>query len=268
MGQFEEDTAVTPLGDNRWQGELKRGWRIGSVPNGGYVLAVIGRALRNTMPHKDPLSINAFYLAPCSLGVCTIEVELLKAGRGTSFGTASLYQNDELRVRATAAYTDLDLLAGETWMGGEPPSAPTFESMADDSRAQHLEIHQRVDSRLVTGYEVFESGELPRSGEFVGYLQHVDKAAMGSIDLLMFADIMPPPSFTLFGPFGWVPTIELTVQCRGLPVPGPLLGRMTSRYLTSGIIESDGDFWDSKGQLVALARQTMKVRLPKKNAHQ
>ncbi len=54
VGQFEEDTAVTPLGDNRWQGELKRGWRIGSVPNGGYVLAVIGRALRNTMPHKDP----------------------------------------------------------------------------------------------------------------------------------------------------------------------------------------------------------------------
>jgi len=32
--------------------------------------------------------------------------------------------------------------------------------------------------------------------------------------------------------------------------------------LTNGIIESDSDLWDSEGQLVGLARQTMKVRLP------
>jgi hypothetical protein len=79
----------------------------------------------------------------------------------------------------------------------------------------------------------------------------------------MFVDIMPPTPFTLFGPYGWVPTIELTVQCRALPVAGPLLGRTRSRHLTRGIIEVDCDLWDSAGNVVALARQTMKVRLPK-----
>ena len=30
----------------------------------------------------------------------------------------------------------------------------------------------------------------------------------------MFADILPPPVFTIFGAYGWAPTVELTVQVR------------------------------------------------------
>ena len=116
MGQFERDTAVTRLSDQRWQSEFKRGWRIGSTTNGGYVLAVIARTLRQALPHGDPLSINAFYLSPCRLGPCEIETESLREGRGTSFGSASLYQEGELKVRATAAFTDTDRLAGESWL--------------------------------------------------------------------------------------------------------------------------------------------------------
>jgi len=261
MGFFEQDTAVTQLSEQRWQAELKRGWRIGSVPNGGYVLAVIARALQEALPHNDPLSINAFYMAPCALGLCEIVVEPLRSSRGTSFASASLYQNDELKVRVTAAYTVLDRLNGETWLNSEMPQAPAFESLADQ-RANLLEIHQRVDSRLFKGAEVFTRGEKPGTGEFLAWLAHIDGAPIGSVDLCMFADIMPPPTFTLFGPYGWVPTIELTVQCRAVPEAGPLLGRMRARHLTRGIVESDCDLWDSAGNLVALARQTMKVRLP------
>ena len=83
------------------------------------------------------------------------------------------------------------------------------------------------------------------------------------IGLLMFADAFPPPVFTVFGPVGWVPTIELTVQVRAHPAPGPLQVRLASRYMTNGVIEEDGEYWDSAGQLVALSRQTAKVRIRK-----
>ncbi len=261
MGQFEQDTAVVKIADNRWTATCQRGWRIGSAMNGGYVLALVARALREALPHRDPLSINAFYFAPCVLGECEIAVEILKENRGTSFGSASLYQEGELKVRATAAYTDCDRLQGETWLNNTPPEVPPFDDSAHTS-AHSLEIHDRVDMRLVEGQGVF-TGEPPsQSGEFVAWLAHRDGAPSDTIDLAMWADIMPPPPFTLFGPFGWVPTIELTVQCRARPAPGPLVGRLTSRHLTNGIIESDSDLWDSEGQLVGLARQTMKVRLP------
>ena len=261
LGQFERDTAVSRLSDSRWQSEFQRGWRIGSTMNGGYVLAVIARSLREALPHKDPLSINAFYLAPCQLGPCEIEVEILREGRGTSFGSASLYQEGELKVRATAAYTDNERLNGETWVNSEPPVVPPFSETAGMS-AQHLEIHDRIDMRLIHGQEVFEKGIASSTGEFVAWLQHRDESPCDTLDLAMFADIMPPPPFTLFGPFGWVPTIELTVQCRAKPAPGPILGRMRSRHLTQSLVESDADLWDSNGALVALARQTMKVKLP------
>ncbi len=261
MGQFASDTAVEKVAENKWRSEFKYGWRIGQTMNGGYVLAVITRVLREALPHTDPLSINAFYMAPSQLGPCEIDVEVLKTGRGTSFGSASLYQNGELKVRATAAFTDLHNLEGETWLGSQPPSVRPFDEVANLS-ASHLEIHERIDMRLVEGYEVFEKGITPGTGEFIAWLQHRDKAPFDSIDLTMLSDILPPPPFSLFGPFGWVPTIELTVQCRAVPVPGPILGRLKSRHLTSSIIESDADLWDCEGNLVALARQTMKVRLP------
>ena len=77
MGQFLEQTAVMPSAEGAWMAEIHRGWRIGSVANGGYVLAQVGRALSAALSQPDPLSINAFYLAPCELGPVQIAVESL-----------------------------------------------------------------------------------------------------------------------------------------------------------------------------------------------
>ena len=109
MNQFDHDTAVSQVAEQLWRGELREGWRIGEVPLGGYVLAVAGRVLREALPHKDPLSVNAFYLAPTGLGPIDCQVEILRAGRNTSHATVKMYQLGELKVQVTAAYTELAL---------------------------------------------------------------------------------------------------------------------------------------------------------------
>ena len=81
-------------------------------------------------------------------------------------------------------------------------------------------------------------------------------------------DGFPPPVFTLFGPLGWVPTIELTVQVRRRPCPGPVQVRFRTRYLSQGVMEEDGELWDSSGELVALSRQSGKVRVPAERVRQ
>jgi len=52
-----------------------------------------------------------------------------------------------------------------------------------------------------------------------------------------------------------VPTVELTVHVRGIPAPGPLQCRFSTRFVQGDSFEEDGEVWDSAGRLVALSRQ-------------
>lgn len=262
MGQFERETAIEQIGENLFRGELHEGWRIGAVPNGGYVMSIAGRALRAILPHKDPLTVSAFYLAPTTLGPIECETQLLGGGRGTSFAEVKMRQQGELKVKVTAAYTDLEKLSGGNWSAAPRPDYPSWEQCENPGQ-RGIEFRQRVDLRLVSGREVFTEQKPDGSGEFRGWLRHADGTEPDVISLLMFADAVPPPIFNVLGPIGWVPTVELTVQVRAHPAPGPLQVRLCTRYLTNGIAEEDGEYWDSSGTLVALSRQTAKVRTPK-----
>ncbi|GAB3274970.1 thioesterase family protein [Parahaliea aestuarii] len=262
MGQFARETAVEKVAEGRWRGELFEGWRIGAVPNGGYVLALAGRALSEALPHRDPLAINAFYLAPTALGPIDCEVDVLRRGGNTSHASARLYQEGELKVVVTAAYTDLERLSGPNWSQTSAPDYPAFADCPVRGGPK-LEFRQRVDLRLAEGGDVFLSQQPGGGGVFGGWVAHADGADPDPIGLLMFADAFPPPALDLVGLVGWVPTVELTVQLRALPAPGPIKARLASRFLTEGVIEEDGEYWDSLGNLVALSRQTAKVRLPK-----
>ncbi len=262
MSQFANDTAVHQVADKLWRGELRDGWRIGKVPNGGYVLAVAGRVLSQALSHRDPLSVNAFYLAPTLLGPIDCRVDILRNGRNTSQATLQMSQGGELKVQVTAAYADLSALKGETWSAKPRPQYPPWEECTPSGQDKVEFFRERVEIRLVSGAEVFTRREPNGSGEFRGWVRHRDEAAPDTLSLLMFADAFAPPAFTIFGPLHWVPTVELTVQVRGQPSPGPLQARFYSRHLTRGVIEEDGEFWDSAGSLVAISRQTAKLRLP------
>ena len=262
MSQFAQDTAVEQIAETVWRGELCEGWRVGAVPNGGYVLAVAGRALSAALPHKDPLTVSAFYLAPTELGPVDCKVEILRLGRNTSFAEVKMYQKGELRVKVTAAYTDLAGLQGENWSAAPAPQFPGWDA-CEPSGQKGVEFRQRSELRLVSGNEVFRKREPNGSGEFQGWVRHRDGSDPDAISLLMFADAFPPPVLTIFGPLGWVPTLELTVQVRAHPAPGPLQGRLYCRHLTRGVMEEDGELWDSSGLLVAITRQTAKLRVPK-----
>lgn len=262
MKSFEQETSVTCIAEGHYRGELCEGWRVGEVPNGGYVLAVAGRALREALPHADPLSVNAFYLAPTALGPIDCYVQVLRLGRGTSFAEVRMEQGGELKVKVTASYTDLENMKGETMHLTTRPEIPAWE--ACEPSGQKVEYSSRVELRLVSGQEVFRDRKANGSGEFSGWVSLRDGSDPTVISLLTVADAMPPPVLTLFGPVGWVPTIELTVQVRAHPAPGPVQCRLSTRHLTNGVVEEDGEYWDSAGSLVALSRQTAKFRLPRK----
>ncbi|MAZ87671.1 MAG: hypothetical protein CL693_08495 [Cellvibrionaceae bacterium] len=263
MGLFDQDTQIEQIAENRWKAVLTENWCVGPVPNGGYLLAIIGRAFSAALVHVDPSVLNAFYLAPTKVGECEISIETLRQGGSNSFAVARLHQDGELKIQVTAAYTELDRASGENQMLLALPDIPAFEDCAELPINDFIAITKHTHQRVISGQEKSMQGEPQGGGEWLGWLDFRDGNPVDLSALLYFSDAFPPPAFTIYGPVGWVPTVDLSVQVRAKPSPGPIMCRFTSKALTDGTIEEDGVLWDSTGKLVLLSRQTAKFRLPK-----
>ena len=56
---FSTETAVRPAGEGRYSTEIRPGWDIGGNANGGYLLAMVLRAMCNESGRPDPVTVTA-----------------------------------------------------------------------------------------------------------------------------------------------------------------------------------------------------------------
>jgi acyl-CoA thioesterase len=266
--RFARDTAVTALGNGRFRAAIDPGWAVidGAAPNGGYVLALAARAMRDGLPHPDPASITAHFLAPPEPGPVDIEVELIRSGRRHSTVAAKLVQDGKERTRLLGTFADLGSADGPTRMDRPGPALPPLEDCVDvtarsaerakDGAYPAPPILMRFDHRMAPDMTTWAEGQPLGRGEMGGYLRWADGAPMDTLGLLVVADCYPPSVFNMGdSKLGWVPTIELTVQVRKPPADGYLATRFTTEAITNGYLEEDGEVWDADGDLVVLSRQ-------------
>lgn len=257
--EFDEATAVTPLGAGRFGAEVHPGWDIGGNTNGGYLLALVGRALSMATGRADAVSITAHYLRPCPAGPAEVATEVVRAGRRFTTATASLHQQGHEIIRVLATLGDLGAGGdGPTRLDGAPPELPPYdECPRGPSPHEGLlpTIQQRLALRLRPGDEGFRTGVRTGRAEIAGWFAFADGRDVDTLALLLAADGFPPAVFNTELPIAWVPTVELTVHVRAVPVPGPLRCVFRTRYLQYGLLEEDGELWDGAGRLVALSRQ-------------
>ncbi|NEY36069.1 thioesterase family protein, partial [Streptomyces sp. PRKS01-65] len=130
--EFDRDTAVTRREPGVYDAALSPGWTIINAVNGGYLLAVLGRALGDALPHPDPFTISAHYLTASRPGPAVVRTEVVRTGRTLSTGQASLLQHDDEgreveRIRVLASYGDLDALPDDVRTSAKPPAIPPVE---------------------------------------------------------------------------------------------------------------------------------------------
>jgi len=266
--RFERDTAVEALGTGRYRGTVDPGWAVieGAAPNGGYVLALAARAMRDALPHPDPVTVTAHFLAPPEPGPVDIEVELVRSGRRHSTVAAKLWQGGRERTRLLGTFADLGAADGPTRLDRPGLDLPPLDDCVDatsrsverakDGAYPAPPILMRFDHRMPAEMMGWAEGRPLGRGEMGGYLRWADGAPMDTLGLLVVADCYPPPVFNMGDSrLGWVPTIELTVQIRKRPADGYLATRFTTEAITNGYLEEDGEAWDADGDLVVLSRQ-------------
>lgn len=265
--EFDADTAVHRA-DGGWAAEVSPRWSIGSNPNGGYLMALAARAMIADAGHPDPWSVTAHFMSPPAPGPVAVRTEVAKAGRTYSTVSAAIHQGERERVRFLGAFGDLAARRGPSRIAARPPELPPPERCASlrelaGGGAEPSGFAGRIDIRLAP--DTPWGGRGPEDGPFeiVGWIRFPAGPEPSVISLLTFADAYPP---TLIGALdvGWVPTIELTVHVRARPAPGWLLGAFRTRLLVDGLVEEDGELWDSEGRPVAQSRQLAMVLPPRR----
>ncbi|MFE7902299.1 thioesterase family protein [Streptomyces sp. NPDC057424] len=268
--EFDRDTALTLRAPGVYDIDLSAGWTIISAVNGGYLLAVLGRALADALPHADPFTISAHYLTASQPGPAVVRTDVVRTGRTLSTGQASLFQYDDEgreveRIRVLASYGDLDTLPDDVRTTARPPAIPPLEhcfgpedgpAPVDGSSA----IADRLMLKLDPSTLGWALGQPSGKGEMRAWFGLKDGRDPDPFSLLLAVDALPPTAFEI-GLKGWVPTVELTVHVRCRPAPGPLRVSITTRNLSGGFLEEDAEVWDSADRLVAQSRQLARVRL-------
>lgn len=256
-------TAVADAGEGRFTAEAGEETVIpGGLVNGGILLAVAARALASATGRPHPVTITGHYLRAVRPGPLTVDTEVLRPGRH-AYARALVRVADGSPVLAvTGTFTDLNDAVGPTLgLGDHPPlldrAATTPWPPADgggdvDAPSVFNLFRHRVDPAGF-GWALGEPG-----GQAV--VESWAEPAVGDwdpLDLLVLVDVYPPPVFnTGKVEVGWVPTLELTVQVRGLPRGAePVTCRFWTSSVTDGYLEEDALVRDATGRLLAVSRQ-------------
>lgn len=267
--RFDEDTAVERVGEDVFHGQCCAGWRVtdGLAPNGGYLMALAARAMALRAERPDPVTLTAHFLAPPRTGPVEIRTELVRTGGRHRTIAARLLQDGVEQVRLLGTFGDLARAEGPTKVLRRMPELPAVDELPDArpgaTDVAVPEIFERLEHRMPPSMTGWTRGRPSGEGVHGGWCRWPDGDTFDTLGLLFVADAYPPAVFDLgAGPVTWAPTIELTVQVRARPAPGWLATRFTTRALTDGYFEEDGELWDSAGRLVALSRQLALVGRP------
>ena len=248
---------------------LDGSWAVGGKPHGGYLLrTAVEQALDRAHPH--PLAVSAHYLSPPDAGPAVVEVERLRTGRRLSSSRVRLLQQPAAggppvaRVEVLLSHGTLSGVEDHWSAPGGPPELPPVEDcprVPTQTPTGHLVgYYEHVDLRLDPGSAQWAVGRPQGRAVVQGWMRRDDEADASPLDLLVYADAMPPVTFDL-GINGWAPTLELTVLLRGLPAPGWLRVVQRARLLRDGWLDEECEVWDSADRLVVQARQLAGYRL-------
>lgn len=264
MGDFSDATAVRQIAPGDYAIEIDGSWSVGEVPNGGYLLALVMRAVLAESSQPHPVATSAHFLMPPKAGSATIKVETLRVGRTTGTLHATLIQDDMPLMHVTATTGELDARSVPEWSGPNPEPVAELDdcvhARVDLPDGTHVGLLEHVDLRLDPQTLGWFSGRPAGSLAMRGHLRLMDGTQPDPLVLALAIDALPPTVFGL-GRLGWAPTVQLSLLTRALPAPGWLTVYLRGRLLRDEWFDEEAEVYDANGDLVAQSQQLARVRV-------
>ncbi len=256
---FDTDTAVEELGGGRFRAEMSERWWVERGPNGGYVAAVVLRAIQAAVgTERAPRSLTIHFPSAPLAGPIEIAVSVDREGRSASFVSARMEQDGELRASALAmlgaeregpAFSELKMPAVEPPAELYSPDPATVDGMPP--------LLGNYSFALAIGEPAFQ-GSAARSG---AWLRSREPRLLDAPLAAAMLDAWFPAPFVRLRAPALAPTIDYTVHFRA-PLPPADAGAedayllaFRSNLARGGFFEEDGELWSPDGTLLAHSRQ-------------
>jgi acyl-CoA thioesterase len=275
-GAFDRDTAVRELSRSadgqvvraKFAADISADWRAGRGPHGGYLAAMLLRALVETVadPKRSPRSLTIHYARAPEPGPVTITATVERAGRSLSTLSARMEQGDKLTALALAAFSvpwsapeiaELPMPDIAAQDRERKPGAPLFKSAPPFTK--HIVIQPRIGAVPFTG------ANAPM--EIGSWLGLSEPRPIDALSLAFFSDALFSPPFIRLTEPSTTPTVDLTIHFRQALSAATetepaqsfrdelCFARFRSGLVQDGFFEEDGVIWAADGSVLAQSRQ-------------
>lgn len=248
--RFDIDTAV-----EAGRGIVSEDWFVVRGPNGGYLAAMLVKALDEVVPAgRGPRSLTIHYTSAPTAGPVTITSRVERKGRSFTFLSARMEQDGKLMALALAAYSGER--EGVTWREEEMPDVPPASEIEPFPAGPPLPpFAGHWEMRSVVPSLPFQGGDRAESG---GWIRLREPRPLDYPLVAALTDAWFPAAFARLRAPEALPTIDLTIHFRSEPsVPAgeSVLALFRSRHAGRGFVEEDGAIWAPDGTLIAQSRQ-------------
>lgn len=282
QGDLLRDTTLTPDPDvaGRYHGTISEAWKV-MYAFGGVSMTACLRAMQHHLgrPDLDLVTANAIFCSPVPCGPITVDVQVLRDGRGVSQVACDLRVSgsDTVALRTHGVFgtaypsehhfVDVQFPTDIAMPDECPPPPPPHP----DNPWPEINFHSQTDwrpaiPRFWEQRDTWERGPA-RFAAWTRLLAE-PRLADGSYDPLALAvpaDSISPAIGAGLGPSAghWM-TLSLEIGLRFLATPAAtpawVLQDMTAWQCGNGYATGPTHLWDVDGNLLAIAQQTAHLR--------
>ena len=266
--RFQEAIQLENLEDNKFIVNPDTNYFVGNTPHGGYLMAVMHKALTSILPHSTAISSSVQYLDRIDAKTFELEVETFKTSRGSSSGIVKLKQDNKICTTFTGTCSDFEFMKGYDGLQKPLPNIFNEGDKKDYIKMNYDKISKGFTPAFIQQLECLihpdhawwnrDSNDKNNEARCSAFLE-MQGGIPDQFCLSFYSDILPPVVSNKYGPLGWIPTITLTTHIRQLPSTSELYADFRATDINKGYFEQDCNIWDLNGNLVASSRQLTRI---------
>ena len=268
--RFQDALKIESIEDKKFIVNPNTNYFVGNTPHGGYLMAVMHKALTSILPHGTAISSSVQYLDRISAEPFELEVEIFKISRGSSSGIVKLKQNDKICTTFTGTCSDFEFMKGYDDLEKPLPDIFNESDKKNYVKMNYDNISKGFTPAFIQQLQCSIHPDHAWWNREIGSNNSVNEARCsafiemeGGIPdqfcLSFYSDILPPVVSNKFGPLGWIPTITLTTHIRQLPTTSEVYADFKATDINKGYFEQDCNIWDLNANLVASSRQLTRI---------